>query len=168
MRRFVDTLVVLVPPGSGDTVQAMKAGILEVGDIYVVTHADRPSADQTAAELEATLALTAAGDWQAPVLLTAAPVGEGVSELSSAIDSHRHHLRRSSDEVERLAVDQARYDVEQLLQRRVRELIFETDPGACETTLAEFYGSVVHRLAAELPPIEDHDQSDQQDKESSP
>ncbi|MCP4227348.1 MAG: methylmalonyl Co-A mutase-associated GTPase MeaB [Actinomycetia bacterium] len=152
VRRCVDTLVVLIQPGSGDTVQAMKAGILEVGDVYVVSKADRPGAHQTAAELEATLSLTAAGDWRPPVLLTAAPTGEGIAELSECIDAHRHHLEKSG-ELERLGPDQARYDVERLLQRRVRQLVAEIDPLGNQATLAAAYRSVAQRLADELTAI---------------
>ncbi len=153
VRRCVDTLVVLVQPGSGDTVQAMKAGILEVGDVYVVTRADRPGADQTAAELDATLALTAAGDWQAPVILTAAPDGTGVAELSAAIDAHRQHLRASGEQAETIP-DQARYDVERLLQRRVRQLVAAADPAAPGATLGSLYGAIVRTLAAELSELD--------------
>lgn len=158
VRRCVDTLVVLVHPGSGDTVQAMKAGILEVGDVYVVTRADRPGADQTAAELEATLALTASGPWQPPVLLTAAPTGAGVTELSRAIDRHRQHLDEVGG-IERLGPDQARYDLERLLTRRIRELIAESDPSSGEATLASLYRSVVERLARELQERNDQEAS---------
>ncbi|MCP3935522.1 MAG: methylmalonyl Co-A mutase-associated GTPase MeaB [Actinomycetia bacterium] len=165
VRRCVDTLIVLVQPGSGDTVQAMKAGILEVGDVYVVTRADRPGAEHTAAELEATLAFAAASDWRPPVLLTAAPSGDGVGELSEAIDAHRHHLDESGG-VDRLGPDQARYDVERLLHRRVRQLVGESDPGAGGATLASVYQSVVKRLAGELPrvelPTEDYEPTDQE------
>ncbi len=161
VRRCVDTLVVLVQPGSGDTVQAMKAGILEVGDIYVVTRADQAGAEQTAAELESTLALTATGDWRPPVLLTAAPTGRGVRALSDGIDAHRRRIDESGA-VEHVGPDQARYDVERLLQRRVRQLIAESDPGACGTTLESLYRSVVERLSAELASM------DPIDKESSP
>ncbi len=149
VRRCVDTLVVLVQPGSGDTVQAMKAGILEVGDLYVVTRADRPGAEQTAAELESTLALTATGDWRPPVLLTAAPTGDGVAEASETIDAHRRYLEESGG-VERLGPDQARYDVERLLHRRVRQLIAESDPGDCGATLTSLYDSVATQLAEEV------------------
>jgi LAO/AO transport system kinase len=153
VRRCVDTVLVLIHPGSGDTVQAMKAGILEVGDIYVVTKADTPGADQTAAELGATLALTAAEEWRPPVLLTAAPTGQGVAELSGAIDAHREFLDRSGAAESRVP-DQARYDLERLLHRRVRELVSELDPTTDDTTLAAAYRSVVERAAAELGPID--------------
>jgi len=164
VRRCVDTLIVLVQPGSGDTVQAMKAGILEVGDVYVVTRADRPGAEQTAAELDATLALTATGDWRPPVLLTAAPTGAGIAELSTAIEAHRHHLDESGG-IERLGPDQARYDVERLLQRRVRELIAHSDPTGVQT-LDSMYRGVVERLSAELSATQNPTNQNPDDKES--
>lgn len=150
VRRCVDTLVILVQSGAGDTVQAMKAGILEVGDVYVVTRADESGADQTAAELESTLGLGASQGWRPPVLLTAAPTGDGIAALSDAIDGHRQYLAESG-EVGRLRPCQARYDVERLLHRRVRQLVAETDPDDPEATLASIYGAVVARLTDELP-----------------
>lgn len=153
VRRCVDTVVVLVNPESGDTVQAMKAGILEVGDIYVVTKADRPGADRTAAELEATLTLAAVTAWAPPVLLTAAPTGEGITDLSSAIDRHRQ-LLEDSGAVGGQNPAQARYDVERLLHRRIRELVGEIDLAAGRTSLAATCSDVARRLAEEMAEIE--------------
>ncbi len=86
-----DTRVVACPPGLGDGVQALKAGILEIADLLVVTKADLPGANATARDLKDMLHLRApqaAGEWAVPVLRTAASTGQGVVELVDGIDAH--------------------------------------------------------------------------------
>lgn len=128
---LADTTVVLLAPGMGDAVQAAKAGILEVGDIYVVNKADRDGADATVRELRHMLTLgapRAAGDWRPPVLRTVASRGEGMSELLAALDAHRswlessgtlhdRQLARAADEVEAIAVTALRARVGDLRSR---------------------------------------------------
>lgn len=128
---LADTTVVLLAPGMGDAVQAAKAGILEVGDIYVVNKGDRDGADATVRELRHMLTLgapRAAGDWRPPVLRTVASRGEGMSELLAALDAHRswlessgtlhdRQLARAADEVEAIAVTALRARVGDLRSR---------------------------------------------------
>jgi LAO/AO transport system kinase len=83
-----DTVVVVVAPGSGDAVQAMKGGLLEVADVVVVNQGDRPGADALAADLAAGIDLRAGGS-RPPVLSTVATTGEGVAALATAIDARR-------------------------------------------------------------------------------
>jgi len=86
-----DTTVVLVAPGMGDGIQAAKAGILEIGDVFVVNKADRDGASATARELRAMLDLAEKGEgesWRPPVLTAIASTGSGVAEVVSAIDEH--------------------------------------------------------------------------------
>ncbi|MGC8512246.1 MAG: methylmalonyl Co-A mutase-associated GTPase MeaB [Acidimicrobiales bacterium] len=109
-----DTTVVVVNPGWGDSVQAAKAGLLEVADVFVVNKADRPGAEQTRRDLESMLDLSAGAEsgrrtasgagrdvtkWRPPVLSTtaASPAGEGISELWEAIDAHRRHLEDTGE-----------------------------------------------------------------------
>ncbi|MEO6318854.1 MAG: methylmalonyl Co-A mutase-associated GTPase MeaB [Acidimicrobiales bacterium] len=87
-----DTTVVVVNPGWGDAVQANKAGLLEIADVFVINKADRPGADETRGDLEQMLDLTGDGPWRPPVLATSALSGEGVDELWQAVDDHRGHL----------------------------------------------------------------------------
>jgi LAO/AO transport system kinase len=115
---LADTTVVLLAPGMGDAIQAAKAGILEVGDVYVVNKADREGADATVRELRHMLTLgerRAPGDWRPPILKTVAARGEGVDEVVEALQKHhgwleetgelhRRRLRRAADEVESIAV----------------------------------------------------------------
>jgi LAO/AO transport system kinase len=92
---LVDTLVCVMNPGTSDTLQFMKAGILEQPDVFAVNKADLgPSARRTAAELEAGLGLGERSDaaWTAPVLLTSARDGAGIEELTAALEAHRRHL----------------------------------------------------------------------------
>ncbi|HET9690012.1 MAG TPA: methylmalonyl Co-A mutase-associated GTPase MeaB [Acidimicrobiales bacterium] len=119
-------LVVVVNPGWGDSVQANKAGLLEVADVFVVNKADRDGAEQTRRDLESMLDLgTTAADWRPPVVLTAASSGDGVDALADAVDAHRAHLegtgaleerrrRRLADELDAVLV--------RLLERDVRAL----------------------------------------------
>ncbi|KOV62132.1 transporter [Streptomyces sp. NRRL WC-3618] len=113
-----DTSVVLLAPGMGDGIQAAKAGILEIGDVYVVNKADRDGADSTARELNHMLGLgqsRSAGDWRPPIVKTVASRGEGVDELVEALEKHRAWMEergvlaerrraRASHEVETIAV----------------------------------------------------------------
>ncbi len=87
-----DTTVVVVNPGWGDEVQAAKAGLLEIADIFVVNKADRPGADATARDLEGMLDLGRSRGWRPPIVRTVATTGEGVAELWAAIGEHRTHL----------------------------------------------------------------------------
>jgi len=87
-----DTTVVVVNPGWGDAVQANKAGLLEIADVFVINKADRPGAAETRRDLERMLDLTAQPGWRPPIVATTATSGEGVDELWIAITGHRAHL----------------------------------------------------------------------------
>ncbi len=116
-----DTVVVLLAPGMGDGIQAAKAGILEIGDVFAVNKADRDGADATARELRHMIGLgeRAAGAWRPPVLKMIAARGEGIDELVAAIDKHRvwalesgaglvRRERRAAEEIEALAMESVR------------------------------------------------------------
>lgn len=93
--RLADTVVVVLVPEAGDTVQAMKAGLLEIADLFVVNKADREGAMRIKAELEAMLQLRPAGEWAVPVIPTVANEGQGVDDLMAAIAAHRTFLTKS-------------------------------------------------------------------------
>lgn len=97
------TTVVINVPGMGDEIQAIKAGLLEIGDIFVVNKADRPGTEDIAKQLVARLDMRAfaEGDWRPPVLKTIAARGEGVAELVDACMAHRRHLIDSGSLCER-------------------------------------------------------------------
>ncbi len=121
-----DTTVVVVNPGWGDSVQANKAGLLEIADIFVINKADRPGAAETRRDLDNMLDLdTHMGTWRPPIVPTVAQTGEGADELWATIDAHFHHLT-SSGELEvrrrRRLEDELAAVVLRLLERDVREL----------------------------------------------
>jgi LAO/AO transport system kinase len=91
------TTVVASPPGMGDDIQAMKSGIFEIGDVFVVNKADHPGTDEAVAQLRGMLGMRgcAEGDWLPPVLRTIASAGEGIAELVDTCFAHRHHLSDS-------------------------------------------------------------------------
>ena len=92
-----DTTVVVLVPESGDSIQAMKAGLMEIADVFVVNKADRPGADKLARALKATLGLRAApaDGWEPPIIRTVAVDGQGIDELDAAIEAHREHGRKT-------------------------------------------------------------------------
>jgi LAO/AO transport system kinase len=96
---LADTTLVLLAPGMGDGIQAAKAGILEVGDVFVVNKADRDGADQVVRDLRSTIRLAERqpGDWREPIVKTVAVRGEGMAELIEAIDKHRDWMERSGE-----------------------------------------------------------------------
>jgi LAO/AO transport system kinase len=98
--KVADTVAVIAVPGLGDAVQTLKAGILEVADLFVVNMADRPGAERTAAELLAMLQLGAARDadaWAPPIVETVAVEGRGLDELWETLNRHRAHLESTGE-----------------------------------------------------------------------
>jgi LAO/AO transport system kinase len=110
------TTVVVLVPESGDGIQVMKAGLMEIADVFVVNKADRPGAGQLAAEIEAMLALRQWTGWRPPVLQAQARDGQGVDALAAALAAHRLHLQQSGE----LLVKQRR-----ALESRVRDLVLD-------------------------------------------
>jgi LAO/AO transport system kinase len=88
-----DSVVVVLTPGWGDGVQADKAGILEVADIFVINKADRPAVGETRRWLTASLEMGPPREWNPPIIETVATADSGVEELIDALDRHRRHLR---------------------------------------------------------------------------
>ncbi len=114
---LADTTLVLLAPGMGDGIQAAKAGLLEVGDIYVINKADRDGADQVRRDLRSMLALGNRDDaaWRPPIIKTVAIKSEGIDEVVAKIDAHlswlaesgelqRRRTRRARDEIETIAI----------------------------------------------------------------
>ncbi|MFF9776736.1 methylmalonyl Co-A mutase-associated GTPase MeaB [Streptomyces sp. NPDC013978] len=120
-----DTSVVLLAPGMGDGIQAAKAGILEIGDVYVVNKADRDGADATARELNHMLGLGESrgpGDWRPPIVKTVAARAEGVDEVVEALEKHRAWMEERGVLAERRRVRAAR-EVEAIAMTALRERI---------------------------------------------
>jgi LAO/AO transport system kinase len=98
-----DTIVLALMPGSGDSIQALKAGVMEIPDVIVVNKADHPLADTMIREVRAVLSLGPQGDWKVPVVRTEAAKGEGVADLLRQIDAHRRHITETGSLAERRA-----------------------------------------------------------------
>jgi LAO/AO transport system kinase len=115
--RTADVSVVTLVPGAGDEVQALKAGIMEIADIFVVNKADREGADRTVASIEANLSLQsfAPGEWRPPTVKTEATTGRGVAELLDAIERFRAHTAQSQGVRRR---SRAEYRLRELLAQR--------------------------------------------------
>ena len=92
-----DTTIVVVNPGWGDSVQAAKAGLLEIGDVFVVNKADRPGVHETMRDLTQMLELGGERDWSPPIIPTVASTGEGIDILWEAVEAHRRHLESSGE-----------------------------------------------------------------------
>ena len=115
--RTADLSIVTVVPGSGDEVQALKAGIMEIADIFVVNKADREGADRMVASIEANLSLQAfaAGEWRPPIVKTVATTGDGISALLETIDRFRTHTAATQGSRRRA---RAEFRVRDLLAQR--------------------------------------------------
>jgi LAO/AO transport system kinase len=115
--RTADVSVVTIVPGSGDEVQALKAGIMEIADIFVVNKADREGADRTAASIEAMLSLHPFPEnaWRPPIVKTEATTGKGVADLWSAIERFRDRTAAVQGTRRRA---RAEYRVRELLSQR--------------------------------------------------
>ena len=133
---LADTTVVLVAPGMGDGVQAAKAGILEVADVFVVNKADRDGATQTVRELRHMIHLGERGGWTVPVLRTVAIRGEGVDEVVAALDAHRQ-WSDGSGERERRRIARAEAEIEAVAVARLRARIGDVHGRAGLSDLAK-------------------------------
>ncbi len=153
---LADTTLVLLAPGMGDGIQAAKAGILEIGDVFVVNKADREGAQATRRELRSVIGMTdrADGAWTPPILLTTATTGDGVDEVVAAVADHHAHLT-ASGELTRRRLARVRREIEALALTEVsarfahlsgdarldtlaaQVLAGETDPFAAADTLIE-------------------------------
>lgn len=117
-----DTTLVVVSPGWGDAIQAAKAGILEIADVFVVNKADRDGAREAARDLLAMLHLGPELEWNPPVVKTSAVNHEGIDELWDAIEGHRKHLE-ASGELDRRRRERLLGEVENMVSVRLRERV---------------------------------------------
>jgi LAO/AO transport system kinase len=150
-----DTIVLALMPGSGDSIQALKAGVMEIPDVIVVNKCEHPLADTMVREVKAVLTLGPERSWRVPVVKTEAAKGEGIAELRATIDQHRDHIEQEGKLAERrarnlraevlgIAAARLRRDLEEragddpdwaaLLESVVRR---ETDPATAARKLLE-------------------------------
>jgi LAO/AO transport system kinase len=149
------TSIVVVAPGLGDEIQAIKAGILEIADILVVNKADREGADRAVRDLELMLELRPVGSAPVDVLRTVAPRGEGIDELFAAIERHRG--RSSPGEAEARRLRRARAELGDALRERLQEAVAAAaGPGGLEALAREVAGrrldpyTAAERVVAQL------------------
>jgi LAO/AO transport system kinase len=158
-----DTVVLVLMPGSGDSVQALKAGIMEIPDVIVVNKAEHPLTDSMVREIRGVLALGPQSDWEVPVLRTEATDEQGVEVLAAQIDAHHAHIsqagtlserrrRNLMNEVLGLATVRMRRQLEQSVRgdEQVRELLDQVverqlDPATAAERLLEGPESTDHR-----------------------
>ncbi|MFO7767722.1 MAG: methylmalonyl Co-A mutase-associated GTPase MeaB [bacterium] len=120
-----DTTVVVLVPESGDGIQAMKAGLMEIGDVFVINKADREGAEGLRVEVEQVLHMRPGEGWSHPVLKTIASTGEGTAEVIEAIASHRAWLTESGEgraRRQRRTVSYVKEIVQETLSRRLWEM----------------------------------------------
>src|SRR5205814_9934047 len=116
--RTMQTNMVVLVPGMGDDIQAIKAGIVEIGDIFVVNKADRPGADKTVTEVTMMMSLVEEhGDWVPPIVKSVASRGLGIEELDAAIAKHFEYIA-ASGELESRNRERVRIRIETLLKEK--------------------------------------------------
>lgn len=121
---LADSALVVVAPGLGDSIQAAKAGILEIADVFVVNKSDRPGAQEVIRDLRMMLAMATYGSdgWKPPIVSTTAATGEGIADLAAAVDKHRdwlggngqleeRRLARAQEEISAIAIGELRQRV---------------------------------------------------------
>lgn len=120
--KISDTTIVVTVPGLGDSIQAMKAGVMEIADIYVVNKADRPGVEQTIMEIENLVELS--NNKNIPIIKTTAKTGEGISKLIEAIDEHQNYLEKNSKLKEKRKI---RYETEliEIIRNHLLNMIYD-------------------------------------------
>lgn len=123
--KIADTTLVIIVPGLGDSIQTLKAGVMEIADIYVVNKADRAGVEQTIAEVESLVDITCSEkERKTPVLPTVAKQSKGIEELLKEIDKHKKYLEKTNEfEKQR----RLRYEAElvEIIRKRLMNFIFD-------------------------------------------
>jgi LAO/AO transport system kinase len=137
-----DTIVLALMPGSGDSIQALKAGVMEIPDVILVNKADHPMTDTMVREIRSVLSLADVDGWQVPILRTEAPKGEGIEELATKIDEHRAYIEAEGT-LERRRARNLRNEVLGIASARLRRRL--SDAIADDPQVAELLERVVRR-----------------------
>ena len=146
VRSLVDTVVLVLVPESGDTIQAMKAGILETADIIVVNKADLPGAGKIRAEVNAIIRRKKGdGGWLPPVIMASATEDNGIDELDDAIERHAAWLAEHRDR-EATRRERSRYHMQNLLLRRASEVLDGTAAESFDDALPQLFDRLVAGL----------------------
>jgi LAO/AO transport system kinase len=150
-----DTVVLVLMPGSGDSIQALKAGVMEIPDVIVVNKADHPLTDSMVREIKAVLALGPREGWEVPIVRTEAVRGEGIEELAEKLAEHRSYIetegtlldrrrRNLMNEVLAIATFRLRRELESSVREdpAIKELLDrvvsrELDPASAASTILD-------------------------------
>lgn len=124
--RLADTVVLVLVPGLGDDIQHVKAGIMEIGDVFCLNKADREGADRAKAELAGWLSMVEHTDWQPPIVETVATDGTGIPELLTAIHDH-HGFLHEDERLHGKRREQARHELLDILRTRLTRLVMDED-----------------------------------------
>lgn len=119
-----DTTLVVLVPGLGDDIQAIKAGILEIGDVFCINKCDRDGADRLNVEIEMMLDLGEAQNWRPPIERTIANKDEGVADVVNSLNSHRKYLEESGLLEERRR-ERARTEMVEMIHDRISRYVME-------------------------------------------
>jgi LAO/AO transport system kinase len=124
IENFVHTLIIVTMPGGGDAVQSIKAGILEVGDIYVVNKADRPEAPRAISELEFMLEMERGKEkqWKEPIVQTVATMNKGIDELIEQIEAHHTFLVKSG-KIDEKRTRRSQAELTKIINRMVTDAV---------------------------------------------
>ncbi|MCH7921506.1 MAG: methylmalonyl Co-A mutase-associated GTPase MeaB [Nitrospinae bacterium] len=124
--KYAYTTIVMLIPGAGDDVQAMKAGVMEIGDCFVINKADREGADMAVKQVQSVLALKEFGEeeWRPPVIRTVAITGDGVDELLEILDQHYKHFV-ATGELERFHLAKCRTDFLAVLEETLSRYVLD-------------------------------------------
>lgn len=120
--KIADTVCLVLTPGMGDDVQIMKAGIMEIADIFVVNKADREGAEKVAADVQVMLKMLMGREWVPPVVLVSSHKNTGVDEVKATIDRHAQHLAES-EEGKRRRYSQLEMEVEAILRGEISAIV---------------------------------------------
>ena len=150
VRALVDTLVIVLMPGSGDSVQAMKAGILECADIYVLNKADLPGAEKSRAEIMSVLhhRKPEAEEWCPKLIMTSAMDGTGLDELVTTIDQHQALLSATVD-ADSLRRRRRAYHLRSLIVRKVDEVVAATPHEVFDRPLSVCYAAIANAIVSD-------------------
>jgi LAO/AO transport system kinase len=147
IRAQVDTLILVLLPESGDAIQAMKAGVMEMADIFVVNKSDLAGAPRMASDIKRVITMLhrEAGDRPPPILLTSFEDADSIRQLSHEIDQHQAFLENSGERTALLA-ERARYRLRQLVERQSRRVIRDLESTFFDAPLDKQYADVVEKL----------------------
>ncbi|MBS4007744.1 MAG: methylmalonyl Co-A mutase-associated GTPase MeaB [Clostridium sp.] len=137
--KYADTTIVTLTPAGGDGIQIMKAGIMEIADIFVVNKADMPGADRTCSEISIMLDLSGVKQWRPPIVRTSTLDGSGIEEMFDAIEKHRDFLE-GSGRLQKNRGERIRRDVLDLIEDKIKNIVW------AQVYRSDGFESIVERI----------------------